>query len=60
MVRPTSWSRGGFGRCSTIFWRACPENRGLARGRELVLLERTLEKLHDLLEDLALARQADS
>jgi len=36
-----------------------PENRRPTLRRELDLLERTLVKLHDLPEDLALARQAD-
>jgi uncharacterized membrane protein len=36
-----------------------PENRRPALRRELDLLERTLEQLHDLPEDLALARQPD-
>jgi uncharacterized membrane protein len=36
-----------------------PENRRPALRRELDLLERTLQKLHDLPEDLALARRAD-
>ena len=41
------------------FLESLPENRRPALRRELDLLERTLEKLHDLPEDLALARQAD-
>lgn len=36
-----------------------PENRRPALHREMDLLNRTLEKRHDLPEDLALARQAD-
>jgi uncharacterized membrane protein len=36
-----------------------PESRRPALRHELDLLDRTLEKLHDLPEDLALARQAD-
>jgi uncharacterized membrane protein len=36
-----------------------PENRHPALRRELDLLDRTLERLHDLPEDLELARQAD-
>lgn len=37
-----------------------PENRRAAILRELELLDRTLEKLHDLPDDLEFARQADS
>jgi len=36
-----------------------PENRHPALRRELDLLDRTLERLHDLPEDLDLARQVD-